>query len=77
MMREGGRGKAVLQETLKGAQGSELEIQCAQHMVSMKKQQFSSHPRTKVRHHRPSGSASAQPWSGDGVMILVQMKSEV
>ena len=41
--------KAVLKEKLKGAQCS--EIQCAQHVMSMKKQRFSSHPRTKVRPH--------------------------
>ena len=39
--------KAVLKEKLKGAQCS--EIRCAQHVMSMKKQRFSSHPRTKVR----------------------------
>ena len=38
------------------------KIQCAQHMISMKKLRFSSHPRTKVRHHGPLGSARAQPW---------------
>ena len=38
------------------------EIQCAQHMISVEKQRFSSHPRTKVRHHRSLGSARAQPW---------------
>ena len=38
------------------------EIQCAQHMISMKKLRFSNRPRTKVRHHGPQGSARAQPW---------------
>ena len=38
------------------------EIQCAQHMISMKKQRFSSRRRTKVRHHGPRGSARPQPW---------------
>ena len=39
------------------------EIQCAQHMISMKKLRFSSRPRTKVRRHGPPGSARAQPWN--------------
>ena len=30
-------------------------------MISMKKQRFSSRPRTKVRRHGPPGSAKAQP----------------
>ena len=48
----------------KGAQCSvTCEIQCAQHMISMKKLRFSSRLRTNVRHHRPSGSARAQPWA--------------
>ena len=38
------------------------KIQCAQHMISMKKLRFSSRPRTKVRHHGPPGSARAPPW---------------
>ena len=37
------------------------EIQCAQHMISMKKQRFSSRPSKKVRRHGPPGSARAQP----------------
>ena len=37
------------------------EIQCAQLMISMKKQTFSSLPRTKVRRHGPPGSVRAQP----------------
>ena len=31
-------------------------------MFCMKKLRFSSHPRTKVRHQGPLGSARAQPW---------------
>ena len=30
-------------------------------MISRKKQRFSSHPRTKVKLHRPAGSARTQP----------------
>ena len=37
------------------------EIQCARHMISMKKLRFSSHLRTKVRHRGPPGSARARP----------------
>ena len=37
------------------------EIQCAQHMISMKKLRFSSPPRTKVRCHGPPGSVRPQP----------------
>ena len=37
------------------------EIQCAQHMISMKKQRFSSRPRTTLRRHGPQGSTRAQP----------------
>ena len=37
------------------------EIQCAQEMISMKKQRFSSRPRTKVRRHGPQNIALS--WS--------------
>ena len=37
------------------------EIQGAQHMICMKKTYFSGQQRAKVGHHRPLGSARAQP----------------
>ena len=56
--------KAVLYKKLKGTQCSELAKSSVPSiiMISMKKLRFSSHPRTKVRHHGPPGSARAQPW---------------
>ena len=55
--------KAVL---LKKIEGSPVlwtcEIQCAQHMISMKKLRFSSPLRIAIRRHGPPGSARAQSW---------------
>ena len=45
-------------------------IQCAQHMISMKKQKFCSCPRTKLRCHGPPGSARAQPWCYTFLLLL-------
>ena len=47
------------------------EIQCAKHMISMRKLRFSSCPRTKVRRHGPPGSAKAQPWYCFYIIVLL------
>ena len=55
--------KAVL---LKKIEGSPVlwtcDIQCAQHMISMKKLRFSSPLRITIRRHGPPGFARAQSW---------------
>ena len=53
--------KAVLSEKLMGAQCSELVKSSVPSIYdSYEKAKISSRPRTKVRHHRPAGSARAK-----------------
>ena len=50
------------------------EIQYAQHVISMKKQRFSSRPKTKVIRHGPPGSARAQPWPHKPCCKIIMFK---
>ena len=46
-------------------------------MISMKKQRFSSHPRTKVRLHGPPGSAREQPCVNSSLGKYISTKKDL